>query len=134
MQDAPLYVFDAHCILCSRSVGYILKYEKTPNTRFIAILSSQGQALAQAHDIDPENPDSFLFISGDRAYQSSDAVLELLRRIGGPARFLLIGRIVPKAIRDFLYRRIAKNRYRLFGRTDICYVPSAETRHRFILS
>ena len=133
MPPSPIYVFDGHCVLCSKAVAYILKYESRPDTRFVAILSGEGRKLARAHNIDPENPASFLYVEGEAAYQSSDAVLAIIRNVGGPGRILRLGKILPKPVRDYLYRTMAQNRYRIFGRTDICYVPTPETRSRFVL-
>ena len=128
------YLFDGHCVLCSRAVQYVLRYEKQPTMRFVAILSKEGRALAKANDIDPEEPESFLIIEGDKVYRSSDAVFVLLRHVGGPAKVFLIGKLFPKAFRNWFYERIAKNRYKVFGRTDSCYVPSPENRDRFVLT
>lgn len=133
MQRGPLYVFDGHCVLCSRGVAYILKHETQPDTRFIAILSGEGRKLAAVNNIAPENPESFLYITNGKAYQKSDAVLAMLRDVGGPAKIIRLGKFLPRFIRDFMYGMVAKNRYRVFGRTEMCYVPSPETRGRFVL-
>lgn len=134
MRPAPIYVFDGHCVLCSRGVAYILKHETRPDTRFVAILSREGRELAADNGIDPENPESFLYVKGGKVFQSSDAVLALIGDVGGPARWLRIGKVLPKSARDFIYMIIARNRYKLFGRMDVCYVPTPETRHRFVLN
>lgn len=131
---APIYLFDGHCVLCSRAVQYVLRYEKRPDMRFVAILSGEGRELAQAHDIDPEEPESFLIIKGEQVYSASDAVFALLQHVNGPAKIFLIGKVFPKAFRDWVYDRIAKNRYKVFGRTESCYVPSPENRSRFVLT
>ena len=133
MRAPPLYVFDGHCVLCSKGLADLLKPEAIHDKRCIAILSQEGRDRAAAHNIDPRAPESFLYVTGGQTYQKSDAVLALLKDAGGPAKIFRAGRIIPKVMRDFIYGIVAKNRYRLFGRTDMCYVPSPETRHRFIL-
>ncbi len=130
----PTYLFDGHCVLCSRAVQYILRHETTPEMRFVAITSAEGRELAQANDIDPDNPESFLIIEDDVVHRSSDALIVLARYIGGVHRIAVIGKILPRPIRDWLYSLIAKNRYKVFGQTESCYVPAPENRHRFILS
>lgn len=102
--------------------------------RFVAILSSEGRALAEANGIDPETPQSFLFIKDGEIYRASDAVIALARHVGGIGKLAVVGKILPRFLRDWLYDRIAKNRYKLFGRTEHCYLPSPENRHRFVLS
>lgn len=130
----PIYLFDGHCVLCSRAVQYVLRYEKRPDMHFVAILSGQGRALASANNIDPENPESFLIIQGDRVLRSSDAIIALGQYVGGIHKIAMIGKVVPRPIRDWLYSLIAKNRYKVFGRTESCYVPTPENRDRFVLT
>ncbi len=133
MDTAPIYLFDGNCVLCSRAVAYVLTYEKIADMQFVAITSEFGRKLALENTIDPDNPSSFVYIENGQVFQKSDAALQIIRRTGGPARILLIGNIVPRAIRDFIYDRIAKNRYRIFGQTETCLVPDPETRKRFVL-
>jgi predicted DCC family thiol-disulfide oxidoreductase YuxK len=128
-----VYVYDGVCVLCSKAVQYILKHERHKLIQFVAIQSQEGQALALAHGVDPIKPETLLFIENGMAFTGSDGILRLLQHTGGPARLLLIGRIVPRAIRDVIYGFIARNRYRLFGKYNTCKVPSADVRHRFVL-
>jgi predicted DCC family thiol-disulfide oxidoreductase YuxK len=129
----PVWLFDGVCVLCSSGVRYVLKHERHHDMRFIAIQSDLGKALALLHGIDPENPDSFLFIEDNRALAKSDGVLALLRHINGPARVLRLGKVLPKPVRDWLYDSMARNRYRLFGKYDSCMIPDAEMQRRFVL-
>lgn len=130
---APIWLYDGVCVLCSGGVRYTLRHERDHDIRFVAIQSLEGRALAQAHGIDPDEPDSFLFIEGGRALAKSDGVLALIRHLNGPVRLLLIGRALPKPWRDWLYDRVARNRYRLFGQKSSCEMPDPATRHRFTL-
>jgi len=131
---APIYLFDGHCVLCSRAVHYVLHHETSPDMRFIAITSAEGRTLAAANDIDPDNPESFLIIEEDKILRSSDAIIALGRYVGGLHKIVVIGKILPRPIRDGLYSLIAKNRYKIFGRTESCYVPTPENRDRFVLT
>ncbi|MGX1786934.1 thiol-disulfide oxidoreductase DCC family protein [Bosea sp. NPDC055332] len=130
---APIWLYDGVCVLCSGGVHYTLRHERDHAIRFVAIQSREGRELALAHGIDPEEPDSFLFIENGQALAKSDGVLALTRHLNGLARLLLLGRALPKAWRDFLYDRVARNRYRLFGRKASCEMPDPATRHRFTL-
>jgi predicted DCC family thiol-disulfide oxidoreductase YuxK len=129
----PIWLYDGVCVLCSGAVQYTLRHEREPTIRFVAIQSREGRALAQAHGIDPDDPESFLFIEGGKALAKSDGVLALLRYLRGPARLLRIGSVLPRAMRDWLYDRVARNRYRWFGRKDRCERPDLAQRHRFTL-
>ena len=102
--------------------------------RFVAILSKEGRALAAANDIDPEEPESFLIIQEDEVLHASDAIIALGCYVGGIHKIAITGKILPRSIRDWLYSLIAKNRYKVFGRTETCYVPPPENRDRFVLT
>jgi predicted DCC family thiol-disulfide oxidoreductase YuxK len=133
VSDGPVWLFDGVCALCSGGVRYVLQHERQHDMRFVAIQSEEGKALALRHGIDPENPDSFLFIDENRASAKSDGVLALLDHISGPARLLRVGKLLPKPIRDWVYDRVARNRYRLFGKYSSCMIPDAALRKRFVL-
>lgn len=130
---APIWLYDGVCVLCSGGVRYTLRHERDHAIRFVAIQSREGRELAEAHGIDPDEPDSFLFIENGKALAKSDGVLALVRHLNGSARLLLLGQVLPKRWRDWLYDRVARNRYRLFGKKDSCEIPDPATRHRFTL-
>jgi len=132
-QLSAIWVFDSQCILCDGGVRYTLRHERAPSIRFVSIQSSEGQELARENGVDPQDPASFLFIENGVPLQKSDAVLALARHLNGPARIVLLGRIIPKRLRDCAYGLIAKHRYRLFGRKEVCIIPDEMTRHRFTL-
>ena len=131
--SGPIWLYDGVCVLCSGAVQYTLRHEREPAIRFVAIQSREGRALAQAHGIDPDDPESFLFIEDGKALAKSDGVLALLRHLRGPARLLRIGAVLPQAMRDWLYDRVARNRYRWFGQKTACERPDPAQRHRFTL-
>ena len=77
---APIYLFDGDCVLCSRAVRYVLEHEREAAFRFVAITSAEGRALAAANGIDPDNPETFLYVDENgRALGKSDAILALTR-------------------------------------------------------
>ena len=134
MTDQPTYVFDGVCVLCSRAVRYVLKHDRgDPPIRFVAIRSQEGRRLAALNGVDPDDPRTFIFIENGVGHTFSAAVFAMAGRAGGPGRFIRVFRIIPRPIRDWCYARLANNRYRLFGKLDACYVPSADTRDRFVL-
>jgi predicted DCC family thiol-disulfide oxidoreductase YuxK len=134
LTDPPIFLFDGVCVLCSRSVAFVLKHERAPVIRFVAIQSLEGKALAKAHGIDPDDPNSFLFIVNGIALPKSDGIAALAGYFRAP--WSLISRaicIFPSPIRDWFYDRIARNRYRIFGKCESCLIPTPETRQRFSL-
>lgn len=134
-ETSPVWLFDGTCMLCSGAVRHTLRRERPGGApiRFVALQSSEGRALAEAHGLDPDDPQSFLFVEDGRAWQNSDGVIRLARHWQGPTGWLRHGRLVPRPLRDALYRFVARHRYRLFGRSESCMVPTAETRARFVL-
>jgi predicted DCC family thiol-disulfide oxidoreductase YuxK len=133
MTDAPVWVFDGVCVLCSGAVNYLLRHERDHTIRFVAIQSSEGRALAQQHGVDPDNPESFLFIEKGVALQKSDGIIALFNHAGGVARVVQFGRFLPRSMRDWLYDKLARNRYSIFGKRATCHVPNAATMQRFTL-
>ncbi len=132
-QEWAVWVFDSCCVLCDGGVQYTLKHEKAARIKFVSIQSETGRNLAVTHGIDPDDPDSFLFIENGVALEKSDALIALSRHLNGPARMVAWAEPLPKGLRDFVYGMIARHRYRLFGRKDSCIVPRPEHAHRFIL-
>ncbi len=132
-QAKAIWVFDSVCVLCSRGLQYTLKHEKAPSIKFVAIQSAEGRKLAQNNGIDPDDPSSFLFVENGAALEKTDAIIALSKHLTGPARVASILKVIPRPIRDAAYLFIARNRYRIFGKTDTCIVPSANQRERFVL-
>lgn len=129
----PTVVFDSDCILCSRWVHLILRYERDHSIIFVSAWSQQGTALAATHGLSPRDLDAtYLFIADGRGMVRSDAGLALLTRLRAPWRWLALLRIVPRPLRDWVYDQVARNRYRWFGRADHCFVPPPGMAHRFI--
>jgi predicted DCC family thiol-disulfide oxidoreductase YuxK len=126
-------LYDGLCGLCSATVRFTLQHERAATIRFVAIQSGAGQTLAQAHGMDVNNPESFLLIEGGRGFAKADGVIALARHLKGPARLIGLGRLVPRSIRNWLYDRIARNRYRIFGKRSACLIPDPAISHRFTL-
>jgi len=133
MGAEAIWVFDSSCVLCSRGVQYTLRHEKVPSILFAAIQSESGRLLAEGHDVDPDDPITFLFIENGVALEKSDAVIALSRHLRGSARMISVFRVMPKAWRDAAYSLVARNRYTLFGKAGSCIIPRPDQRHRFVL-
>ncbi|MBX9773582.1 MAG: DCC1-like thiol-disulfide oxidoreductase family protein [Xanthobacteraceae bacterium] len=126
-----LVVFDGVCVLCSGWVQFLLERDNADFFRFTPIQSRYGRALAQRLGIDPESPETNAVILGGRAYFKADSAIRALTHV--PRwRWVRVFSIVPRRLRDWLYDRVARNRYRLFGRTESCMVPTPELMRRFV--
>jgi predicted DCC family thiol-disulfide oxidoreductase YuxK len=129
--DDNVILYDGICVFCSRWVHFVATRDVARRFRFTAIQSPYGTRLAQAVGIDPRDPDTNAVIHGGEAFFKSDAALTVLSNLPGWgwARTL---RGVPKPLRDAVYNLVARNRYRIFGKYETCFVPDAEFRARVI--
>ena len=130
--ERAVIVFDGVCVLCSRSVQFVLKHDKQRRFRFATMQSKSGALLMRTHGLDPADPASMLLFEGGTAWTDSEAVLRIAAGFGGAWRLTAAARIVPKGLRDTMYRFIARRRYRWFGKRDTCLLPSVETADRFL--
>jgi predicted DCC family thiol-disulfide oxidoreductase YuxK len=130
--EHPVIVFDAMCVLCSANAQFVLRYDRLEYFRLASMQGEVGTALYRKFGIDPANPVTLIVVEGDVALRDSDAVLAIWSALGWPWRALTAVRMVPRAIRDPLYRLVARNRYRLFGQRETCWVPTADQAARIL--
>jgi len=130
--DEPdgLILFDGVCVFCSRWVRFVIDRDPAHRFSFTPIQSERGRALAERFGIDPTKPQTNAVILSGSIWFKSDAALSVLAELNG-LRPAAVFKRVPRPLRDPLYDLIARNRYRIFGRTDQCMVPSASDRARF---
>jgi predicted DCC family thiol-disulfide oxidoreductase YuxK len=130
--SGPIILFDAECILCSANAQFVLSHDKQKRFRLASMQGPVGAALYRRFGIDPANPDSIIVVDGNHMLRDSDAVLSIYAGLGWPWKALSIVKVVPRFVRDPLYLLIARNRYRLFGKRDSCWLPSPEFRDRIL--
>ncbi|MCB0507706.1 MAG: thiol-disulfide oxidoreductase DCC family protein [Bacteroidetes bacterium] len=130
-QYDKLVLFDGVCNFCASSVQFIIKHDASNSLKFASLQSSIGQQLL-AHYKMSNNLDGVVFIENNQAYFKSKAAFQIAKYFGGIWRLLLIFKILPTFITDFVYDIIAKNRYKWFGKKESCMLPSPEIRSRFL--
>ena len=132
MNDNPVILFDGVCNFCNSAVNFTLKRNTKADIRFAPMQCEAGQKLLQQYNLPVDDMESFVFIENRVAYKQSTAGLKVCRHLRGlwPLCYGLI--IVPKFIRDGIYNRIAKNRYKWFGVQQACMIPTPEVRARFL--
>lgn len=129
--DDEVILYDGVCIFCSRWVRFVARRDTASRFRFTAIQSPYGTRMAQTFGIDPDDPDSNAVVHGGVAYFKSDAALTVLSHL--PRwRWTRALFLVPKPLRDAVYNLVARNRYRIFGKFDACFVPDADMRARVL--
>jgi predicted DCC family thiol-disulfide oxidoreductase YuxK len=127
--DDDVILYDGVCVFCSRWIRFIAARDTDSRFRFTAIQSGYGTRLARAFGIDPDDPDTNAVIHGGEAYFKSDAALTVLSKLPGWG-WVRVLRLVPKGLRDAVYNLVARNRYRIFGKYEECFVPDAGLRAR----
>jgi predicted DCC family thiol-disulfide oxidoreductase YuxK len=130
--EHPIIVFDGDCVFCSANAQFVLRNDHHHHFRLAAMQGEVGTALYERFGIDPKDPESMIVVTGDNVQRDSDGVLAIYSGLGWPWRAAAIFRVVPKFIRDSIYGWIARNRYRLFGRREQCFVPTDEHK-RYVL-
>jgi predicted DCC family thiol-disulfide oxidoreductase YuxK len=128
----PIIVFDGLCVLCSANAQFVLATDKKGHFRLAAMQGEIGKALFARFDIDPDDPDTIIVVDGEMVWRDSDAVLQIYYGLGWPWRVAAIFKVVPRVIRDPIYRLVARNRYRVFGKRETCWLPSSEQAKRVL--
>jgi predicted DCC family thiol-disulfide oxidoreductase YuxK len=128
----PIILFDGVCNFCSGVVNFIIRQDKKKVFRFAALQSEAGQKMLVQYGLPKEKFDSFLLIDNGKVYKSSTAGLRLYSRLPWYWKWTQVFWIVPRFLRDAVYNFIARNRYRWFGKSESCMVPTADVRARFL--
>jgi predicted DCC family thiol-disulfide oxidoreductase YuxK len=125
----PIIAFDGVCNLCNGFIQWLIKRDKKKQFRYTTLQSNLGQVLTK--NIDFEG-DSVILVYKEKIYTLSDVGLKCMQILGG-AWTILYGLIyLPKSFRDFVYKWIAKNRYKWFGKSDACMMPDPSIKALFI--
>jgi predicted DCC family thiol-disulfide oxidoreductase YuxK len=130
-------LFDGVCNFCNASINFIIDKDNKGIIKFAALQSEIGQELLEkfslkTNDSESRTFDSIVAIDCDKVYQKSDAALEIVRRMDGIWKVFYVFKIIPAFLRNPIYDLIARNRYRIFGRTDACQIPTPELKARFL--
>jgi predicted DCC family thiol-disulfide oxidoreductase YuxK len=129
----PIVVFDGVCVLCSGWMDFLVHRDpEAARFRFIVAQSPLGQALYRHYRLDPVEFETNLVLVEGRLHTKLDAFVAVMRALPGAWPLLSVARWLPRPIADFLYDRIAKNRYRWFGRRGTCLMPTPDLRARFL--
>ena len=127
-----IVVYDAHCLLCSGSIQFLLRHDRQGVLRFASMQGKTGRQLLARAGVNPDDVNTVLFVRDGYTWRESAAVLRVLHVLGWPWRLAWVGWLIPAPLRDALYRCIARNRYRWFGRSDTCILPPPGTAQRFL--
>ena len=125
-------LFDGVCNLCNAAVNFVIDYDDKNIFRFASLQSDIGQQLLKANGLNTQEFNSFLLVQNDKILQKSTAALTVAKQLGGIWKLAAIFLIIPAFIRDMVYDSISKNRYRWFGKTESCRMPTPELKAKFL--
>jgi predicted DCC family thiol-disulfide oxidoreductase YuxK len=129
---SAIILFDGVCNFCSSAVNFIIRRDRAGYFKFAALQSEAGRKLLAEHGINTIDTDSVVVVEDGKIYTYSTAALRVARKLNGawPALYGFI--IAPAFIRNFFYKLFARYRYKLFGRKEVCMIPTPELRARFL--
>jgi predicted DCC family thiol-disulfide oxidoreductase YuxK len=128
--NASIIFFDGHCNLCQKSVQVLIKMDKKNQFKFSSLQSAFGKRIIEKHDLG--HISSVVLSHNEAIYTKSDAILQILKLMGGWKSIFEYFRFIPKSFRDKIYDWIARNRYSWFGKSDECWILTPELKARFI--
>lgn len=128
----PILLFDGHCNLCNSWIKFIIKRDYTAKIRFASLQSLAGRRLLEDKNIYKSYTDSLVLIEEETHSVNSDGALKTLSYLDSWEKHLSYLTIVPRPLRDLIYRIISNNRYKWFGRRNNCMIPNSELSQRFL--
>ncbi len=131
--NKQLILFDGVCNLCNSSVNFIIKRDKKNTFLFTPLQSQLGKQIIEEYNIDTNKTDSILlYIPKKGITYKSTAALKIASHLGFPVKILSVFLIIPTFIRNWVYDFIAKNRYKWFGKKELCMIPTPELKNKFL--
>lgn len=125
-------LFDGVCPLCNAWVNFLILHDTSRKIRFAAIQSAEGQALLNLTELPLDKIETMVYFKDGQPHLRSEAFLLVMRELPPPWHLISALKHCPQTIRDWCYDKIARNRYRFFGRYDTCLLPTADHEKRFL--
>jgi predicted DCC family thiol-disulfide oxidoreductase YuxK len=130
--DRPVVIFDGYCAMCSGWARFVLRHDRRDAYRLLPAQSDLGRALYVHYGLDPLNFETNILLEAGAASFKSEASLRIAEGLGFPWSLATIFRILPRDLRDRFYDVLARNRLRIFGKRQLCYVSDPRYADRFL--
>ena len=124
--------YDGVCGLCDRFVELLVKLDKNRKLKFSSLQGKSGRSLLNKLSLDLEEFDTVLFKVNDQVYTKSTAVFKIINSIGGIIKLFLVFNLLPRRFNDWIYSKVAKNRFKIFGKLDKCDISKFNKPGQFI--
>jgi len=131
-KEHPILLFDGVCNICNGFVQFVIKRDPESQFRFAALQSDTGKEILQHFNLSTEDLSTAILIENKKIYTQSSVGLRMIKKMDVWFSFLSFLIILPKSFRDFIYRILARNRYKWFGQKDNCMIPTPELQSRFL--
>jgi predicted DCC family thiol-disulfide oxidoreductase YuxK len=133
----PIVLYDGVCGLCNRLTRFLLKHDHNDRLRFAPLQSDFASSILRKHNVSASDLDSVYVVTdlgqpNEQVLARSDAILHLFSEIGGVWRAGELAKIIPRVVRDWVYNLVGRNRYRVFGKYDVCPVPDERDKEKFL--
>ena len=125
-------LFDGVCNLCNGSVNWLIDHDKKNHFQFASLQSDYGKKVVAQFNLKGDYLDTVLLLEDGKVYMRSEAILRIGKKLGGGYSLLYSFLIIPAFVRDFFYNIVARNRYRWFGKQDVCRMPTPELKAKFL--
>jgi predicted DCC family thiol-disulfide oxidoreductase YuxK len=130
--DRPIIIFDGHCALCSNWARFVLRHDAKGVYRLLPAQSPLGRALYIHYGLRPEDYETNILVADGVAWFKSEGSIRMAEGLGWPWSLAAGFRILPRPWRDALYNLVARNRLRLFGKREACYMREPGYEDRFL--
>ena len=130
--ERPIIIFDGHCALCSGWARFVLRHDRSGRYRLLPAQTALGRALYMHYGLDPDDYQTNILIEDGAAWFKSEGSIRMAEGLGFPWSLAAVFRLMPLSLRDRLYRWIARNRLRFFGRREICYIGESGFEDRML--
>jgi predicted DCC family thiol-disulfide oxidoreductase YuxK len=133
----PILLYDGVCGLCNRLTQFLLKRDTRDRLRFASLQSEFAAAILNRHGKDASDLDTVYVVKDyeqptEALLARSDAILYLMKEIGGVWSLTGVARVLPRWLRDRIYNLVARNRYKVFGKYETCMLPEPRHRRKFL--
>jgi len=130
--DRPIVIFDGYCAMCSGFARFLLRHDYRGLFRLVPAQSGLGRALYVHYGLDPVEYETNILLTEGIAWFKAEGSIRMAEQLGFPWRLAAIFRVLPESWREALYDVVARNRLRIFGRRDVCYVSEPGYADRFL--
>ncbi len=125
-------LFDGECVMCSSGAQALIRFDKRRRFKLGTVQSPEGQRILAWHGLPTESFDTFILSEGPRLYVRSSAYVRIVARLQFPWNLASIIWVIPRPLRDWLYDKIAQNRFRFFPKREQCIVLTQDHKDRLI--